>query len=170
MVETTFAHQRSAGVTFVELLLVFTLLGILASFSLSFMSSTLHRNQLRVVADEIKGAIRVAKMEALIKERFVTLAPLKGQLDWSNGMQLWVDQPDKSSSLKPRLIREWQWIRSAIHVSWHGFESSRTCRFSPNLMARSANGYFLLEDPLKHRLKLIVNRIGRVREESLKDV
>ena len=57
----------------------------------------------------------------------------------------------------------WPWRTTAYHVLWHGFLSDTYLRFTPDMSQASLNGYFLIESSTL-RVKMMVNRVGRVRE------
>lgn len=153
---------NTRGFTLLELLTALIVFGILCGFGLTYLSASQSKNQLQVVADEIKQAIHYAKIEALVNAHTVTLSPRTQNNDWSDGMLLFVDNQLHHNEPETKLIREWKWRASAVHVHWHGFESSHYLRFSPNLMSRGCNGYFIIENNQSKRIKLVVNRLGRV--------
>ncbi len=155
--------RRSHGFSFIEILTALIIFGILCSYSLSFMSSLLSKNQHEVIADEIKQAIQFAKIEALTHERTLTLTPISEDADWSKGMRLFEDNKTHQYTPQSTVIREWHWRRSGVTVTWHGFESTSYLRFTPDLLARGANGQFVVQDGGKHQIKLVINRLARVR-------
>jgi len=156
-------YDRNDGFSLIELLTTLVIFAILCGYSLSFLSSLQKKDQLQVMANEIKQAIHFAKMEALAHAHTVTLTPLSGQKDWSAGMMLFVDKPRHRNVEKSSLIREWHWQHPGLIITWHGFESTDYIRFSPDLITRAANGYFLVEDKANQRIKLMLNRLARVR-------
>lgn len=161
-----FFSLENPGFSLIELLTTLVIFGILCGYSLSFFPSLQKKNQLQVMTNEIKQAIHFAKMEALAHAHTVTLTPLSEQKDWSAGMLLFVDNLSHHHVEKSNLIREWHWQHPGLTVTWHGFESTDYLRFSPDLMTRNANGYFLVEDNAKQRIKLIINRLAKVREKQ----
>lgn len=163
-------RHRSPGFSFIEVLTALIIFGILSGYSLSLMPSLHRKNQLEVMANEIKQAIHFAKIEALTHAHTITLTPLSEDADWSAGMLLFVDNNIHHYTPKTTLIREWHWHSKALNVTWHGFESSHYLRFSPDLLERGANGHFVVQDNEKHQIKLVVNRLARVREETTSSV
>lgn len=142
------------------------ILGILASFSPLFFQGTVQKNQIYVVADEIKIALQVSKVEALAKAQTVALTPLPGHTAWSDGMALCIDNKQHQCFSGAELIREWHWYHKGLQVNWSGFESNHYLRFTSDLMERTANGYFTVMDESKKSVKLVVNRLGRCRFED----
>ncbi len=153
-------YHNEQGISFIELLTALIIFGILCGYSLSFMPGLYKKNQLQVIADEIKEAIHYAKIEALLNAHTVTLTPLSEHDDWSAGMLLFVDNKTHSYTPKTTLIREWHWHSGGLHVTWHGFESTHYLRFSADLMSRGSNGHFIVEDSAMNQIKLVVNRLG----------
>jgi len=143
------------GLTFIEVILCLAILGILVCFGTPFTSSLYKKNELQVVKDDIRGAIRLAKMTALVRGKPVRLTHRLGATDWSSGIVL--------SSLDGAVLYEWQWRNKGLSVIWHGFQSREYLLFSPNLNNSAVNGYFLMEDNKKQVSKITVNRLGQVR-------
>ena len=158
--------RSGLGFSLIEVLTVLVIFGILCAYSMSHMTFLLNKNELTVIADEIKQALHFAKIEALTHAHTLTLAPLSDSSDWSRGMVLFVDNKTHQMTPETTPLREWRWRQSTLHVSWHGFESTHYLRFSPTLLERGANGYFILKDGERARVKLVVNRLARVREEK----
>lgn len=155
-------HHNEQGISFIELLTALIIFGILCGYGLSLMPGLYKKNQLQVTVDEIKEAIHYAKTEALLHAHTVTLAPLSGHDDWSAGIRLFVDNKIHAYTPETTLIREWHWRSGAMHVTWHGFESTHYLRFSADLMSRGCSGHFIVEDARLNQIKLVVNRLGRI--------
>lgn len=154
-----------SGFTLLEVITTLLILGIVCCYGLSFLPSLLNKNQMEVVADEIKQAIHIAKIEALINARTVILKPLTEEGDWSSGMALCVEDPSHHVKNDTMLLREWHWRKGVIRVTWQGFESKQWLRVSPSLAERAVNGQFIVRDNARRQIKLIINRLGRVRQE-----
>ena len=120
------------------------------------------KNQSQVIQADIKGAIRYAKTKALIDGKSLVLKPLQDSTDWSNGMQLFID----NATTDAELIHEWRWTALCIHVTWHGFQSRRDLLFSSEISQNAVNGYFEIKTHSNQIVNLVVNRLGRVREST----
>ena len=150
-------RASSHGFTWIECLLTLSIFSILLWFSIPFATSLYQKNQMQVIQDDIKSAIRFAKMRALMDGKNEVLMPLSSSHDWSRGMQLRVDKTTQT-------LFEWHWPSSSIHVSWHGFLSNHFLYFSADINQSATNGYFLIQSPQQPVIKLIINRLGRVRK------
>lgn len=144
--------------TLIELLLGLALLAILLFFSLPFASSMHQKNQIQVIKNDIKSAIRFAKTHALMSGKNVILAPLQHSVDWSSGMLLYLPEN--------KLLHEWRWQAPGIHVAWHGFQSNHYLLFSADASQNAVNGYFEIHDNMNQKVTLVLNRLGRVREKE----
>ncbi len=134
------------------------MVSILLCFSIPFATSLYQKNQMQVIQDEIKSAIRFAKMRALIEGKNLMLMPLSTSNDWSGGMQLRVD-----NRAPPLFV--WHWSSPQIQVNWHGFQSHHILYFAVDNNRNATNGYFLIQSATQPTIKLIVNRLGRVKSE-----
>lgn len=136
-------------------------------FSMPFVSSLYQKNQLQVRQDDIKASIQFAKIQAQVRHQNLLLAPIAGNHDWSAGMRLFVDNAQHRYTAKEDVLQEWHWKKaSAIFISWHGFQSDHYLLFNAENSKNVINGYFLIQINSKLVIKLIVNRLGRVRYRS----
>lgn len=126
-------------------------------FGAPITSRLYQKNQIQVIENDIKSAIRFAKVHALTTGNHMYLTPLPNAAHWSSGMQLYVNNEP------PQIIQEWHWQHPAIHVTWHGFQSNQYLLFSPEVSRNAVNGYFVIKANGSHMIKLMVNRMGRVR-------
>ncbi len=154
--------KPSKGFTLLELLLTLSLISTITFLSLSYAPSLYKKNQLQTVSTEIKSAIHTAKMQALAKGKPLTLAPLSNTNDWSKGMLLFVDNPKHQSTPNTEPLYEWHWKSAGTDVFWHGFQSKDYLLFTTDLRSSMTNGYFVIKNT-QQQIKLIVNRVGRVR-------
>lgn len=133
-----------------------SIIAVICCFAMP-LTETLHqKNHLYVTAGEIKTAIHYAKTQILLHHSPAILRPLSDSNGWSSGIGLY----DSDT----RLIHEWQWPSRAIQVSWHGFQSNHALLFAPDIRQSTSNGYFLIENNGEQK-KLIVNRLGRIKDE-----
>lgn len=156
-------HSRwSGGLTLVELLVTLSLLSIVLCCSLPLAPSLYKKNQMQMIVDNVKGAIQVAKMQALISGDTLALTPIGGAGDWSDGMLLFVDNVKHQYSSETRLLYQWHWKSVGVDLAWQGFQSRNYLLFAPDMSSNATNGYFIITN---HQLqaKLVVNRFGRVK-------
>lgn len=156
--------SHSKGLTLVELLVTMSLLFIIIFFTIPFTPDFLKKNELECVANEIKIAIHTAKMQALITRDRLALTPILGNNDWSQGMRLFVDNLTHQYTERDKLIYQWHWKYPGVSVTWQGFQSKKYILFSTDMSCSATNGYFMIQSTLRH-IKLIINRLGRVKQE-----
>lgn len=158
---------KIAAFTLIELLIALAIAGLSLMFIMPYASSLQQKNQLCVVQDDITSAIRFAKTQALISDNNIILTPLPGMTDWSHGISAFVDNATHQYTLDDQLLFEWHWQSSAIEVTWHGFQSSQYLLFAAESHRNAANGYFLIKAKSLPPIKLLVNRLGRVRDMNI---
>lgn len=158
---------KTRAYTLIETLLCLGLISILLCFSLPHLSSLHQKNQMEVIQDDLKSAIRFAKTEALINDSNLILTPMQDTNDWSHGMLLFIDNTKHHYTQDDTLLREWHWHTPNVQVAWHGFQSSEYLLFSADASRNAMNGRFVIStnDKSKPTVKLVVNRLGRVRRE-----
>lgn len=76
------------GHTVVELMVVLTLIGILASLALPSFSALIRKQQITSTANELLAAITLTRAEAIRRNRRVDLVPADG-VEWATG---WIVQ------------------------------------------------------------------------------
>lgn len=154
------------GFTFIELLATLALLAVALCFCLPISSAFHKKNQTQVIIDEIKQAIELAKTEALLTGDRLILTSLT-ENDWSSGMVLFKDTAPQDKRTPKELLHKWQWQTKGIRLTWYGFQSKHYLLFTPEIGSNTVNGYFLLKNALQQQYKLVVNRLGRVKEERV---
>ncbi len=160
-------HSANAGTncrlnvgaySLIELMLGLSLLASMALFSIPLISSLYQNNQIQVLQDDIKSAVHYAKSMAMVSGKNAILKPLGNLHDWSQGMVLLVDnQP----------VHTWQWSLGDNKILWRGFQSTDFLLFSADAGRNSANGYFLVMKNKQPVIKLMINRLGRVRVDVI---
>ena len=158
--------NRLVGLTLIELLVSLSVLAILVCCSFSFSPSLYKKNQLQRVTDDIKSAIRFAKMQALLTGDIVALTPIATTGGWSEGMLLFVDNVKHRYVSGGTLLHQWRWTLSGIQVSWHGFQSGNYLLFTPDISSSTVNGEFIITNHIQQQVILVVNRLGRVKEKG----
>ena len=153
--------HRLSGLSLFELLVVLMLLSLLFAFGLP-LTTQWYQNQLsRVMQKDIEQAIEYGKQESLILGEPLRLVPLHDN-DWSSGMALFKER-DVPRSQQYAALYTWQWRSTTWHVVWHGFLSDSYLRFTPDLRQLALNGYFLIKNEKRPGIKMMLNRVGRVR-------
>ena len=159
------AKKITLGLTLLELVVSLSLFAILLCLSFSFAPSLYKKNKLQVVSNEVKGAIQHAKLQALLTGETLVLARLPGAREWSSGMVLFVDNGSHQCTSVTKILHEWHWHSSEIQDSWHGFQSQDYLLFSPDMSRNTVNGSFEITNSIKQKIKLVVNRLGRIKED-----
>lgn len=152
--------------TLIELLISLSLLAILLFFTIPFESSLHQKNQIQVIQEEIKSAVRYAKTQALISGNTLILTPSNDSNDWSDGMRLFKDNAKHQYTSKDAVIHAWHWNSSGIQVTWRGFQSNHYLLFSTDVSKNAVNGSFLIESNAKYAAKLVINKLGRVKHDD----
>jgi prepilin-type N-terminal cleavage/methylation domain-containing protein len=156
---------KNFGFTLLELLVCLAILCALF-FCLPLESYFYQHNQIDTMSEEIKSTIRYARNIALLKGVPLTLNPLPGRNDWSDGMILFVDNLQHQYTDDDELIYQWEWHRQGIQVEWKGFRSTHYLTFSTLLDKATCNGTFHIFGNHVEQKKLIVNRLGHIRESA----
>ena len=155
--------RRCSGFTWIELLTSLAVLAIVLVFGLAAGTGFYQKNRLDLVSDDIKSALRHARLGAFKQDQPLTINPLPGPRGWSEGLVLFPDNPGHHYSATDSLIYQWRWNYPGITVAWHGFRTRNYLIFSTELRQSTANGYFLIATQDGYQKKLVVNRLGHVR-------
>jgi len=157
--------QRSGerGFTLMELLLCLCLISIIGFFSLTYLPPLYKKNHVEAISADIKTAIHAAKLQALVMGKTLVLTRLPDTKDWSRGMLLFEDNANHQFTPDIKPLYQWHWKSTGTHVSWHGFRSSEYLLFATDLNSCVTNGFFTIQNN-GQLVKLIVNRVGRVRK------
>lgn len=155
-----------SGLTLIELLIVLTLMSVVTLMSAPMFLAIYQKNQLEITKNELGAVIRYARNKALEYHVSLILAPVPPLTDWSKGMILFIDNKNHKYSAGDQLLYQWGGAPDGIQVSWRGFFSNDYLRFSPELREAATSGHFDLINAHSSHCKLIVNRIGRVTEQT----
>ncbi len=156
-------RRQMLGFTLIELLISLALLGVVLLYAFSFTASFENKNRVQVLADEVSGAIRYARTEALLRGESLILTQSSNGSSWSEGMVLFVDDGTHRYTPGVKLLHEWRWTSKGIVMAWHGFNSEKYLLFSSKLGKNTINGRFEIRSSVHQKISLIVNRWGRVR-------
>ncbi len=154
---------KHRGFSLIELLVGLVILGILFLFSLPLGLAIIQKNQLEVVKNEISSAIHYAKTASVLRGVPLVLAPLPQTNNWSAGMLLFIDNETHQFKDKSELIHEWHWKHPGIQISWQGLYTQNYLLFTPSLQTRALSGHFNIANKEGKTIKLILNRLGRIR-------
>lgn len=157
-----YCNLKKLGLTLIETLIGLFLVSLIAFFSLSYVS-VYKKDQLSIVCEEIKNAVHLARMQALSTGKKLVLTTIPETSNWAEGMVLYLDTPQHQYDTSSKPIYAWRWKSSGIDVSWHGLQSNDYLIFAAELKSNITNGYFLIKNSTQE-IKLIVNRLGRVRK------
>ncbi len=149
------------GLSLFELLIVTLLFALIMTFGLPLTSHWYSKQLAWVMQKDIEQAIEYGMQESLVLGEPLRLMPLHNNT-WSAGIMVLRERDVKEKPAS--VLYAWQWKSSAYRVSWHGFLSDAYLRFTPDFSQSALNGYFLIENPDHHEIKIMVNRVGRVRE------
>lgn len=156
--------MKRSGFTLIEFLIYSGVLCILLLCSMPLILDFYQKKRAEIIADEIKNAIRFTRNLAFKNDAPMTLNPLSDSGDWSQGMVLFVDNPQHQYTNKDKIVYQWQWYYPGVRVTWQGFRSGHYITFSPGLRQSTANGHFNIATNHQYQKQLIVNRLGSVRE------
>ena len=149
------------GLSLFEMLIVMLLLGIMMAFGLPLTSHWYADQHIWIMQKDIEQALEYGIQKSLILGEPLRLMPLQNNT-WSAGIALWRERDCKEKG--SAALYTWQWKHAAYHVTWHGFQSNTQLRFTPDLSQSALNGHFLIETSDHHGIKIMVNRLGRVRK------
>lgn len=158
--------RRIKGFTLIELLTCLAIAAGVLFFSVVLTKSIYNKNHFQRVTNEVKNIIQFAKLQALIQGKNLALTPLKNSQDWSKGMLLFVDNKLHRYTGSATLIQAWHWPTSATKITWQGFQGSHYLLFSADIRHSAINGFFLLNNETQSH-KLVINRLGRIREQDV---
>ncbi len=158
----------SNGFSLLELVTVLSLIGILFFMAFSFSHRFTDGHLLDSRVKSVEDAINYAEHEAVFRKMPVILGPINQ--DWSQGMRLFISQSDsRTFSEGDTVIRQWNWPKDKLKMSWKGFLSDNYLVFSSRLAYSVLNGRFIIEQTRGNkRYELIINSLGRVRLEKFK--
>ncbi|MGC1182206.1 GspH/FimT family protein [Legionella sp.] len=156
--------MKIKGFTLLELLIILALIACLSVLGTASYSYLLRKNEQQVLVDELRTAVQYAKLQALILGKTVSLTPLDASLNWVHGMKLstWNKKTNNSE-----LLYQWQWHHPGWELTWSGARSSNRVIFSNNPTRAISNGHFtLLNADTRQNRVIILNRLGRIKEDS----
>lgn len=157
------------GFTLIELITTLLIVCGLALVAWPLASSFITKNEVEQRVNTLVNAMHFARNQALIQGVPLVLSGLEASNGWQRGMRLFIDKHETNHYQEgDELLREWRWNKQGAQIVWHGFQSDHYIRFPATLDASSLSGHFLIatrEGPIK---KVIVNRLGQIRVEDVR--
>lgn len=160
---------KHCGLSLLELVAGLIILSILFFFCLPLSLSIYQNNRLEVVKNEISAAVHYARTNAALRGLPLILTPLPYTSDWSAGMILFVDNEKHQYTETTALIHEWQWQYQGVRINWQGLYAKNYLLFAADPKHAATSGHFIIQNDQKKTLKLILNRLGRVRSIDSRD-
>lgn len=150
------------GFSLLELLIVLTLCASLVLISLPNNSLLMARNEKLVLINNIKKVIQYSRTQAVISGQTLKLSGIDKTSDWSQGVLLTASDVAK----KEQYLYEWKWSCRYWGLIWKGRHGKTAkLRISNNPSQAISNGEFILTNKLtSEEFKLVLNRIGRIKE------
>lgn len=144
------------GLTLLELLFTFSLFCLLVLFTVSSWLPLQNNNDKDLIVEEIKNIIHYSKLRALNEGVPLLLSPNHSK-NWSTGFHL-------NSVLSGELLYQWQWNHQSWMIEWYGVNGSESIVL-PGTTRAMSNGTFVLTNKInKTTIRLVLNKLGRVKE------
>lgn len=163
-------RHKAYGFSLIELMVVFAIIMGLLVAVVPIGREFILKNRLENRVNTIRMALKYAQHQAQLKKKTLVLRELSDEGGWSKGMRLFVDMNHSHQFDKPdSLIREWHWPKGSPSINWHGFVSDHYLIFSPSVRQALLSGHFWIHLPYdedKKGVKIIVNRLGRLKTET----
>lgn len=160
------------GFGLIELLAALSIAAIVSMIALPNLNYLFDNNQIRQVSRQLYQSIDFAKQVSREKHHAVTLCPLSTtqqcSTNWEDPVAIFIDSNQNLTLDKDeQLLYQTHLNASQVLVSWSGAFKMPYLQFKPSGMA--INGSILLCHLKQKQLnkKLIINRVGRIRTESM---
>lgn len=164
------ARNKNSGVTFVELLVVIVIIGILAGFAVPQFGGLIKQQTLLAESRRITSLLKLARSEARARATFVTISR-DAATDWSGEITVYenadrtdgedfvaADEEIKVSASGRSLVADASFDTQYIHFNPRGWVEAA---FTLALCSSA-------QDKRSGRL-ITVNRVGKITEEALDD-
>ncbi|MFW6092463.1 MAG: GspH/FimT family pseudopilin [Pseudomonadota bacterium] len=160
------------GVTLVELMVTLAVAAVLMALALPAFDALLDRERGTAALNQIIGAVRLGRTEAIIRGRPVTLCPAAdgaclGRDQWHRGALVFTDDAaDGEVGPEDTVLTALPPLRQGERVYWRSFRNRTYLRFQPRGYTAWQNGSFLYCPPdadVRRARMVIVNAQGRVR-------
>ncbi|SDT92432.1 GspH/FimT family pseudopilin [Halopseudomonas salegens] len=163
-----FFHRK--GFTLIELVVALAVVAVLLVLALPAFGNLIDRTRMDADASELLRTLRFARQEAVRGNQTLTVAPLTAQ-DWNRGWVVFVDRNHNGELDKNEpLLRAYEGSgNSAIKANT---PLSRYVRYNALGQSQLLNGGFQAgtfrfcpQDLTRPGVKMVINRVGRVRVE-----
>lgn len=99
------SYSSAKGISLLEMLVVIIIASILATAAAPSLSTIVQGGQRRVVVDDLLGFFSLARREAVVKSKIVTLCPLDSEgkcgRDWNANLHLFEDRMNNRELASP---------------------------------------------------------------------
>ncbi len=166
-----FSAQKNKGVTFFELLITLSIVGILGLKALPSMNDFTSKERRVTSINKMIATIRFTRTLALTKQKVVTLCPTTNEKnclgDWNQPLMIFIDlNKDRLRQNNEPLLKKLPAISMLDSLKWKAFRYSNALQFLPSGITNHQNGTFLY-CPNKNRSDLsrgiIMTKMGRTR-------
>lgn len=155
---------KSKGYTLIEILLVLTIVGILASFSCSILLGLQRNIRQQMIGDELRHRILLTRLLALHTGTPTTLCPSLNQKncggEWHQSQIIYQDNPN--STTFPSLLAIFPPLPKQESLVLKAYPTSEHLTFLPWGILKQQNGTFIWHKRDKS-LAVIISKSGRVR-------
>ncbi len=162
-------HNYKEGFTLVELLVTLVVFSILLSIALPAFANLIDRQRLDGAVDALSRSLNYTRMEAVRRNRAVTISPLPG--GWHQGWRVYLDRDlngmyDEGETLIreeiPPVVAAIKANASIAHYVRYN-EQGETILLNGGFQAGTFT--FCPTKPMAEGRKVVLNRVGRVRSE-----
>ncbi|OYV55869.1 MAG: hypothetical protein B7X00_00485 [Legionella sp. 21-45-4] len=148
-------HEKSQGLSLLELLISLSILLILVFSSGAFFAAVSANSVRARCVEDFKGLLSAAKVYAMLKQESVLLEPIGSEFDWAKGVLL-------VTTAGHETLREWRWKNPGLIIHWHGFQDEKSLRIDADLSQLAMNGTFSLRYQGQRLANIVVTRLGDV--------
>lgn len=173
-------HKKNSGFTLIEMMVTVAIVGIFASIALPSFARLIESNRINTATNELVSNLLLARSEALKRRNTVTLCPstdqqnCSGSSDFSTGWIVFLDCNDNTSPIDAVAGCGANGTEEIIKVS-DGFSSIAMDNLSVDKVSFGFSGR-LAENPSTFQIgkdattptkRIVLNRVGRVRAETI---
>jgi type IV fimbrial biogenesis protein FimT len=160
------------GFTLPELLVTLAIAAAAMAIAVPAFNDLLAANRATAALNQIVGAISVARTEAILQRRTVTLCPgadgiCQGRDQWHHGALVFIDA-DRNGRIDEgeRVVATLPPLQPGERIYWRSFRNRSYLQFHPRGFTDWQNGNFLYcprDGQPRHARMVILNAQGRVR-------